>query len=143
MSESVPPRLSHYDEAGQASMVDVSGKQPTRRTATASAFVELSAAVIKALPENPKGNPLEVARFAGIQAAKRTAELIPMCHPLPITHANVQAAIEGDGVRITATVATVALGAAVSLPVAAVAAVPTAWLGWRWWKHRAENGIKF
>ncbi len=105
MSE--PARLSHYDEAGQASMVDGSGKQPTRRTATASAFVELSAAVIKALPQNPKGDPLEVARFAGIQAAKRTSELIPMCHPLPITHADVQAAIEGDGVRITATVATV------------------------------------
>jgi cyclic pyranopterin phosphate synthase len=100
-------RLSHYDEAGQAGMVDVSGKQPTRRTATASAFVELSAAVIAALPENPKGDPLEVARFAGIQAAKRTAELIPMCHPLPLTHVDVQAAIEGDGVRITATVSTV------------------------------------
>ena len=104
MSE--PARLSHYDQAGQASMVDVSAKQPTRRTATASAFVELSAAVLQALPENPKGNPLEVARFAGIQAAKRTAELIPMCHPLPITHVDVQAVIEGNGVRITATVAT-------------------------------------
>jgi cyclic pyranopterin phosphate synthase len=107
MSDSNTKRLSHYDEAGQASMVDVSGKQATRRTATASAFVELSAAVIEALPENPKGNPLEVARFAGIQAAKRTSELIPMCHPLPITHADVQAVIEGEGVRITATVATV------------------------------------
>ncbi len=107
MSKSTPLRLSHYDDAGQAGMVDVSGKQPTRRTATASAFVELSAAVIQALPENPKGNPLEVARFAGIQASKRTSELIPMCHPLPITHADVQAAIEGNGVRITATVATV------------------------------------
>jgi len=106
MAESAPSRLSHYDEAGQASMVDVSGKQPTRRTATASAFVELSAAVIAALPENPKGNPLEVARFAGIQAAKHTADLIPMCHPLPITHVDVQAVIEGNGVRITATVAT-------------------------------------
>jgi cyclic pyranopterin phosphate synthase len=67
----------------------------------------LSAAVIAALPENPKGDPLEVARFAGIQAAKRTADLIPMCHPLPLTHVDVQAAIEGDGVRITATVSTV------------------------------------
>ena len=125
MSESVPPRLSHYDEAGQASMVDVSGKQPTRRTATASAFVELSAAVIKALPDNPKGNPLEVARFAGIQAAKRTAELIPMCHPLPITHVDVQAAIEGDGVRITATVATVGVTGVEmeALTAAAVAAL--------------------
>jgi cyclic pyranopterin phosphate synthase len=107
MAESAPSRLSHFDDAGQAGMVDVSGKQPTRRTATASAFVDLSAAVIAALPENPKGNPLEVARFAGIQAAKRTADLIPMCHPLPLTHVDVQAEIQGDGVRITATVSTV------------------------------------
>jgi cyclic pyranopterin monophosphate synthase len=101
------PTLSHYDEAGQASMVDVSAKLATRRTATASAFVELSAAVIAALPDNPKGDPLEVARFAGIQAAKRTSELIPMCHPLPLTHVEVQAKIEGNGVRITAKAATV------------------------------------
>jgi cyclic pyranopterin monophosphate synthase len=107
MPESAQTRLSHYDESGQAGMVDVSAKMPTRRTATASAFVELSAAVIAALPGNPKGDPLEVARFAGIQAAKRTAELIPMCHPLPLTHVDVQAVIEGDGVRITATVSTV------------------------------------
>lgn len=99
--------FSHYDEAGRASMVDLSGKQPSRRTATASAFVELSAAVLQALPENPKGDPLEVARFAGIQAAKRTSELIPMCHPLPLTHVDVQARIEGTGVRITATASTV------------------------------------
>lgn len=100
-------KLSHYDEAGQASMVDVGGKQPTRRTASASAFVELSADVLAALPANPKGNPLEVARFAGIQAAKRTSELIPMCHPLPLTHVDVQAQVERGGVRITATAATV------------------------------------
>ncbi len=99
-------KLSHYDESGQASMVDVSGKQPTRRTATASAFVDLSPQVVAALPQNPKGDPLEVARFAGIQAAKRTSELIPMCHPLPLTHVDVQAVIEGSGVRITATAAT-------------------------------------
>ena len=74
-------------------MVDVSSKQSTRRTATASAFVELSAAVLAALPANLKGNPLEVARFAGIQAAKRTSDLIPMCHPLALTHVEVQAAI--------------------------------------------------
>ena len=89
-------------------MVDVSGKLPTRRTAAASAFVELSAAVLEALPVNPKGNPLEVARFAGIQAAKRTAELIPMCHPLPLTHVDVRAEIVAGGVRITATAATTA-----------------------------------
>lgn len=100
-------KLSHFDEAGQASMVDVSAKQATRRTATASAFVELSPAVLAALPANPKGNPLEVARFAGIQAAKRTAELIPMCHPLALTHVDVQAEIVTGGVRIKATVATV------------------------------------
>jgi len=87
-------------------MVDVSAKQPTRRTATASAFIELSAAVLAALPANPKGNPLEVARIAGIQAAKRTSDLIPMCHPLTLTHVDVQAKIASGGVRITATVAT-------------------------------------
>jgi cyclic pyranopterin phosphate synthase len=87
-------------------MVDVSGKQSTRRSATASAFVELSEAVLTALPANPKGNPLEVARFAGIQAAKRTADLIPMCHPLPLTHVDVQAEVVEGGVRITATAAT-------------------------------------
>src|ERR1022692_1568580 len=100
------PHLSHFTASGHAAMVDVSAKQPTRRTATASAFVELSAAVLSALPDNPKGNPLEVARFAGIQAAKRTADLIPMCHPLPLTHVDVQAEIVTGGVRITATAAT-------------------------------------
>ena len=98
--------LSHFDASGQASMVDVSAKPSTRRAATASAFVELSAAVLAALPENPKGNPLEVARFAGIQAAKRTADLIPMCHPLPLTHVEVQVVAVDDGGRVTATVAT-------------------------------------
>lgn len=98
--------LSHYDAAGQARMVDVSAKQSTPRTATASAFVQLSSAVLEALPQNPKGNPLEVARFAGIQAAKRTSELIPMCHPLPLTHVDVQADIVEGGVRILATATT-------------------------------------
>ncbi|MFP5211306.1 MAG: cyclic pyranopterin monophosphate synthase MoaC [Acidobacteriota bacterium] len=102
-----PSQLSHFDESGQATMVDVSGKQPARRTATASAFVELSEAVLAALPANPKGNPLEVARFAGIQAAKRTAELIPMCHPLALTHVDVRAEVVAGGVRITAAAATV------------------------------------
>ena len=102
------PKLSHYDTAGNARMVDVSAKQSTRRTATASAFVELSAAVLAALPQNPKGNPLEVARFAGIQAAKRTSELIPMCHPLPLTHVDIEASIVDKGVSIRATVATTA-----------------------------------
>jgi cyclic pyranopterin monophosphate synthase len=99
-------KLSHFDKAGKASMVDVSAKPPTRRSATASAFVDLSAAVLAALPKNPKGDPLEVARIAGIQAAKRTSELIPMCHPLALTHVDVQAEIVAGGVRITASAAT-------------------------------------
>jgi cyclic pyranopterin phosphate synthase len=101
-------RLSHYDDAGQAHMVDVSAKAATRREAVAEAFVELSDAVLAALPENPKGNPLEVARFAGIQAAKQTAALIPMCHPLALSFVDVQAAVVEGGVRIEATVATTA-----------------------------------
>jgi cyclic pyranopterin phosphate synthase len=101
-------QLSHFNAAGQAAMVDVSAKQPTRRAATASAFVSLSAAVLAALPANPKGNPLEVARFAGIQAAKRTADLIPMCHPLLLSHIDLQAEIVPGGVSIRATVATTA-----------------------------------
>jgi cyclic pyranopterin phosphate synthase len=106
MPKQANPKLSHYDTAGHARMVDVGAKQATKRTATASAFVELSAAVLTALPANPKGNPLEVARFAGIQAAKRTSELIPMCHPLPLTHIDVEATIVAGGVRIRATAAT-------------------------------------
>jgi cyclic pyranopterin phosphate synthase len=101
-------RLSHYDETGQAHMVDVSQKSETRREATASAFVELSDEVLAALPSNPKGNPLEIARFAGIQAAKQTSNLIPMCHPLALTFVDVQATIVLGGVHIEATAATVA-----------------------------------
>jgi cyclic pyranopterin phosphate synthase len=98
--------LSHFDSSSQAAMVDVSAKPLTRRTATASAFVELSPAVLAALPANSKGDPLQVARLAGIQAAKLTANLIPLCHPLPLTHIDVQAEIAAGGVRITATAAT-------------------------------------
>src|SRR5450755_637555 len=101
-------KLSHYDDSGKAHMVDVSEKNPTRREAVASAFVELSAAVLEALPRNAKGNPLEVARFAGIQAAKKTAELIPMCHPLPLSFVDVEATIVPGGVQIRATAATTA-----------------------------------
>ena len=102
------PRLSHYDAAGRAHMVDVSAKEATRREAVAEAFVELSEEVLKALPRNPKGNPLEVARFAGIQAAKRTSELIPMCHPLALSFVDVEAEMVAGGVRIRATAATTA-----------------------------------
>ena len=100
--------LSHYDESGQAHMVDVGAKQATRREAVAAAFVELNEAVLRALPDNPKGNPLEVARFAGIMAAKKTADLIPMCHPLPLSFVDVQATVAEGGVAIQATAATVA-----------------------------------
>jgi cyclic pyranopterin phosphate synthase len=95
-------KLSHYDSKGRAQMVDVSDKPETRRSATAHAFVRIRPSVLKKLPQNPKGDPLEVARFAGIAAAKRTSELIPMCHPLMLTHVDVIAKVEGRGVRITA-----------------------------------------
>ena len=145
-------KLSHYDEAGQAHMVDVSAKAETRREAVAmkllplfernppsgwdslrfykrqpldkesslpehlrawreavaAACVELSEAVLAALPSNPKGNPLEVARFAGIQAAKQTSTLIPMCHPLALSFVDVSATVVAGGVAIEATAATVA-----------------------------------
>jgi cyclic pyranopterin phosphate synthase len=99
-------KLSHFTESGEAKMVDVSAKAPTRREAEASAFVELSEAVLAALPHNPKGNPLEVARFAGIQAAKRTSELIPMCHPLPLSMVDVTTEITGNGIAIRSIAAT-------------------------------------
>jgi len=97
-------KLSHYDDQGRASMVDVSSKAETKRTATAQAFVKIRPGVLKKLPQNPKGNPLEAARFAGIAAAKKTSELIPMCHPLLISHVDIEAKIESKGVRIIATV---------------------------------------
>ena len=101
-------KLSHYDASGEARMVDVSAKAETKRTARAHAFVKMSAEVLRALPKNPKGNPLEVARVAGILAAKKTAELIPMCHPLPLSHADVETTIEDRGIRIIATAVTTA-----------------------------------
>ena len=87
-------------------MVDVSAKAETRRTARAHAFVRIAAAVLAKLPQNPKGNPLEIARIAGISAAKRTSELIPLCHPLILTHADLEVTLEKKGVRIIATAAT-------------------------------------
>jgi cyclic pyranopterin phosphate synthase len=99
-------KLSHYDSAGSAHMVDVSAKQETRRTARAHAFVRITPEVLKKLPQNPKGNPLEIARIAGIAAAKRTSDLIPLCHPLMLTHADVEVTVEKKGVRIVASAAT-------------------------------------
>ena len=89
-------------------MVDVSAKADTKRTATAHAFVKMSSSVLDALPDNPKGNPLEVARIAGIQAAKKTSELIPLCHPLALTHVDVRCRILENGIEVTASAATVA-----------------------------------
>jgi cyclic pyranopterin phosphate synthase len=100
--------LSHYDPAGKPRMVDVSGKPVTNRTARAHAFLRIAPEVLARLPDNPKGNPLDVARIAGIMAAKRTSELIPLCHPLPISHADVEVTIQEQGVRIVSSVSTAA-----------------------------------
>lgn len=101
-------KLSHYDSAGTPRMVDVSAKPETRRTAKAHAFVRIGAVALEKLPDNPKGNPLEIARIAGIAAAKRTSDLIPLCHPLMLTHADVDITLEEEGVRIVSSAATTA-----------------------------------
>lgn len=99
-------RLSHYDASGEARMVNVGGKNETERTARAHAFVRMSAQVLESLHSNPKGDPLEVARIAGILAAKKTSDLIPLCHSLPLSHADVQMTIEETGIRVVATAST-------------------------------------
>jgi len=101
-------KLSHFDSAGSARMVDVSAKPPTPRKARAHAFVRLAPAVLRQLPRNPKGDPLEIARIAGIAAAKRTSDLIPLCHPLMLTHADVEVTLKKQGVRIVSTATTTA-----------------------------------
>jgi len=101
-------QLSHVDDQGRVRMVDTGNKAITSRRAVASAKVLMSGATVSALREHrtPKGDPLEAARLAGIMAAKKTAELIPLCHPLPLTHIDVQARIEETGVAIEAEVST-------------------------------------
>ena len=99
-------KLSHYNASGDISMVDVSGKLSTKRTATARARMRMSPEVIQALPQNKKGDPLQVARIAGIQAAKKTSELIPLCHPIPLSHVNLEFEIGARSIDITATAAT-------------------------------------
>ena len=99
-------KLSHYDSAGKVSMVDVGGKKVTERTATARAFVSMSPEVIAALPDNAKGDPLEIARIAGICAAKRTADLIPLCHQLPLSFVGLDLQVGKSGVEIVATART-------------------------------------
>jgi len=104
----MPRKLSHYDRRGRATMVDVSSKSRSFREAVASAFVAMEPAVLKALPSNPKGDPFEAARLAGIMAAKRTSELIPLCHPLPLSHVDVTLRLCENGVAIASRVATTA-----------------------------------
>jgi cyclic pyranopterin phosphate synthase len=101
-------KLSHFDEAGTPRMVDVSSKTETKRTASAHAFVRMRAEVVANLASNPKGNPLEIARVAGIIAAKKTSDLIPLCHPLPLSHADVEVSQEEGGIRIVSTATTTA-----------------------------------
>jgi cyclic pyranopterin monophosphate synthase len=101
-------KLSHYDAAGRARMVDVSAKPITRREAEASGFLSVKSEVLRSLPRNPKGDPLEVARIAGILAAKRTSELIPLCHPLPLSLVDVDVRVCENGVAITSKVRTTA-----------------------------------
>ncbi|WP_031498536.1 cyclic pyranopterin monophosphate synthase MoaC [Bryobacter aggregatus] len=118
-------KLSHYDEAGSARMVDISGKSSTVRTARGHAFVKMPAAVLAALPHNPKGDPLEVARVAAILAAKRTWELIPLCHQIPLAKVDLEFGIEDTGIRVTSAVAcTAGTGAEMeALTAAAIAAL--------------------
>jgi cyclic pyranopterin phosphate synthase len=99
------PKLSHVSEDGKASMVDVGGKEPTRRTAVAEAWVNVGAVIAELLRTTgavAKGNVLETARVAGILAAKRTPELIPMCHPLGLDVVEIDAELIGDQVHIVA-----------------------------------------
>src|SRR6185503_9209956 len=106
MGENEVARLSHWNDDGSVRMVDVSEKSPTARRAKASGFVRMSPQVLRQLAKNPKGNPLEISRIAGIQAAKQTAALIPLCHPLPLSHVSVELRKFDDGIAIQATVAT-------------------------------------
>lgn len=101
-------QLSHVDEQGRVRMVDTGNKEITQRRAVASARVLMNEATVAALREHrtPKGDPLETARVAGIMAAKRTSDLIPLCHPLPLTHVDVQATLDETGVALQAEVST-------------------------------------
>ena len=108
-SKNKPAKLSHYDANGRAAMVDVSHKTPSLREAAAYAFVAMNRKVLEALPQNPKGDPLEVARIAGIQAAKRTADLIPMCHSLPLSKVDVSCTTKSKGIEVRSLVRTTAV----------------------------------
>ena len=102
--------LTHLDDQGRARMVDVGDKPASERRAVASGFLVMSASTLDLVlaGEVPKGNVVEVARIAGIQAAKRTAELIPLCHSLPLSYVDVEVGADAEGLRVTATAATTA-----------------------------------
>lgn len=120
--------LTHLDNEGRARMVDVGGKQPTVRVATASAFVRMNDETIRAIKEHktPKGDPLETARIAGIMAAKKTSELIPLCHPLPLNQVDIDIEIEDTGIKILASARTEAkTGVEMEAMVAAATAALT------------------
>jgi cyclic pyranopterin monophosphate synthase len=121
-------KLSHYGKSGQVRMVDVSQKAVTTRTALATAFVKMRPKVVAEVRKlkNPKGDPLEIARIAGIAAAKRTSEWIPLCHPLPLTHIDVTARLCKNGVELHSTVtATSQTGVEMEALVAVAAAALT------------------
>ena len=121
-------KLSHYGRKGEVRMVDVSEKAVTTRTAMAQGFVKMKPAVVREVRrlKNPKGNPLEVARIAGIAAAKRTAEWIPLCHPLPLTHIDVTTRLCNNGVEVRSEVtATAQTGVEMEALVAVTAAALT------------------
>src|ERR1700682_6221123 len=121
-------KLSHYGQKGEVRMVDVSEKGVPTRTAAARGFVKMKPRVVAAVRrlKNPKGNPLEVARIAGITAAKRTAEWIPLCHPLPLTHIDVTARLCENGVELRSTIiATAQTGVEMEALVAVRAAALT------------------
>ena len=132
-------KLSHYDRSGSPRMVDVSAKSATRREAEASGFVAIKPEVLAAIPSSPKGDPLEVARIAGIMAAKRTAELIPMCHPLPLSHIDVDVRVCENGVAITSKAATTA---ATGVEMEALTAVSVAALTLYDMLKAADKGIE-
>jgi len=122
------PKLSHYTRGGSVKMVDVSAKAVTTRTAVAQAFVAMPARVVRAIRrlKNPKGNPLEIARIAGMAAAKRTSEWIPLCHPLPLTHIDVTPRLCKNGIELRSSVtATAQTGVEMEALVAVTAAALT------------------
>ncbi len=121
-------KLTHYGKGGRVRMVDVSAKPVTTRTAIARGFVQISRPALAKVRrlKTPKGNPLEIARIAGIAAAKRTAELIPLCHPLPLTHMDVSTKLCQNGIEITSQVtATARTGVEMEALVAAAVAALT------------------